>query len=418
MRALKRAAHAALERSYAGLTGRAVEVDRLSLDIALNGQREVVSFRMRDGALSWSCSCAEADCAHAQAGLAYLLDAEPTTPEDRITEPHESPAGAPSDRRVVAESDQPASANTGALTEALSDLLIAVARAGADGGLSASVDEGLTRLRAAAPSPLPLGVARWIGRLKQAIAEHDADELARVLDGGGRLLADLGAARPAGEGRQRVLSWLGALSNDGDGVTRVSDLTLIEIAREWLPGVERAGVERRYLIDLADGQIYREERAAGAQTASLGPCPRLLTVWLAVVEESAPPKRIRLLQYAVTPVIEASVWEALAPHAVRDFASLLATYRGALGQFAGLTEPFATLAVSRIDAGGLVGADGQRLPLLCPDNASLPRYLETLAQDGEPLWVAGRLADHEGLLGLTPLAAALRRRGRVCYERL
>ena len=92
----------------------------------------------------------------------------------------------------------------------------------------------------------------------------------------------------------------------------MTDVTLLELAREWVPALERAGIERRYLLDLQDGEMYCEERAPSASATSLGPCPRQLTVWLSLVEPCAPPKRARLLQYAVTPVIEEEAWQSVA----------------------------------------------------------------------------------------------------------
>src|SRR5262249_44395048 len=157
---------------------------------------------------------------------------------------------------------------------------------------------------------------------------------------------------------------------------RASDLSLLELAREWLPGFERAGIERRYLLDLDHGNVYREERAPGAQTSSIGPCPRLLTVWLASVEQSAPQERIRLLQYAVSPVIENSSFEYVAEHAEHSFLGLLERYRVGLRTFAGLTEPFALIAPASFDGTGFADEHGAVLPLLGAEARALPRHLE------------------------------------------
>jgi hypothetical protein len=415
MKAFRRAAQTAFERAYPGAQAQFANVDRVNVDVALDGRREAVSLRLTDGELSWSCTCGEPRCAHARAALAFVTDAEPSAGEDRITDIWELTRGAHTDRRIVVQSDRTSRTDPDALVEVLKDLITAVVRVGADEGLSASIEEGLARLLAAAPVPLPLGVSRWVGRLKQAVADRDEVELARVLSAASFLVDDLSATDPALDSQARIVSWLGSRGDEGPSTTRVTDLTLLEIAREWLPGITRTDVERRYLADVASGRIYREERAPSAQTASIGPCPRLLNVWLAVTEQSAPPQRIRLLQYAVTPVIETESWAQLAQHAVRDFEPLLASYREAQATFAGLSEPFALLSPSAIHGASLVDANGRLLPMFCSESPSVPRYLESLAHGGELLWVAGRLVDRDGVLGVCPLSAAAKRQGRVCY---
>jgi hypothetical protein len=418
MKAFRRAAQSAFERAYASVPGRPADIEQISTEVELDGKRQSVTLCLRDEALSWSCSCGNEQCSHAQAALAFLSDADPAPPrKTRLSAPRFS-LGPSRDRRTVAQSDTAVRADPSALAEILEDLTTAVVRSGADAGLSPSIEEGLVRLRNAAPSPLPLGVSRWAGRLKQAIIDRDPDELARVLSGANRLSDDLRTATPSEDARCRVLSWLGSIGDDALGTVRATDLTLLEIAREWLPGFERAGVQRRYLLDLGDGQMYREERAQGAQTASLGPCPRLVTVWLAVVEQGAPPKRIHLLQYAVSPVIEPSVWERSAERATRGFGPLIDGYRSALRSFAGLSEPFVSVAPSRIGDASIGDASGLVLPLRSTESPAVLRYLGSLAQGAEPLFVAGRLVDRDGLLGLLPLSAAVKRHGRVCYEQL
>jgi hypothetical protein len=421
MKAFKRAAQAAFERVYGGNAGRHGEVERLSIDVDLDGRREIVSLLFRSDDLSWSCTCAQSECAHARVALAFLSDAERAPNEDRITEVWEQPVAASADRRTVMHSDQAALADTAALAEILEDLVMAVVRAGVGAGSSAALDDALQRLVSAAPAPLPLGVSRWIGRLKRALGARDTDEAARLLAGASLLIEDLRAGAGDARARQRVLSWLGSLSHDVAGVARMTDRTLIEVAREQLPGVERAGLERRYLVDLSDGAVYREERVPSAPTASLGPCPRLINVWLASVDQGAPPQRIRLLQYAVTPVIDAAAWQSLAARAVRDFDALLASYRTAQNDFPGLCEPFALLAPARVEHDGetlLVDAAGRLLPVAHPDNPAALRYLDGLTARDAPAWLAGRLFDRDGVLMVAPLGAALMRDGRLCYAQM
>src|SRR5262245_18306530 len=98
------------------------------------------------------------------------------------------------------------------------------------------------RLLHAAPSPVPLGVSRLVGRLKRALAAHDGDETARLLAGASLLIDDLQAGTPSAPARQRMRSWLGTLDDDADNIARLTDRTLVEVAREPLAGVERAGL--------------------------------------------------------------------------------------------------------------------------------------------------------------------------------
>jgi hypothetical protein len=175
------------------------------------------------------------------------------------------------------------------------------------------------------------------------------------------------------------------------------------------------------MIDLGTGQIYREERAPSAQDASLGPCPRQLTELLALVEQCAPPKRVRLLQYAVTPAISSDAWEQVSSWAVADFGLLASYYREALGCFPGLGEPFAMVKPASLAAeaqAALRDTDGHVLPLLGSERPAHARYLRGLSEGGQLLWVAGRLVDRSGSIGIVPLSAAVRRHGRISYAQM
>jgi hypothetical protein len=420
MSAFRRAAQAAFERTSAGDSATHADVERASIDVAVDGVREIVSFTLRAGQLSWSCTCAQEACVHAHAALALLggieTSAEPAP--GRASETDLAVTG--SDRRTLEPAAPSAEADAGALREVLSDLITAVMRSGSAGGLSPTVEEALGRLSRTAPSPLPHGLNRWGGRLKRALTEDDGDELARLLHGASQLVDDLQTTAPAAAARGRLLSWLGTPAQDSGDTLRMTDVSLLEFAREWVPALERAGIERRYLLDLQRGEIYCEERAASAAGASLGPCPRQLTVWLSLVQPCAPPKRARLLQYAVTPVIEEEVWQAVAQRAQRDFDAVITRYRETLATFAGLCEPVALLAPARFDADAalpsLIDAHGRELPLQC--SASLLAHVRRTLADADVLWMAGRLVDRRDMLGFLPLSAAVLRHGRLCYARM
>lgn len=416
MSQFKRLARAAFERIYGGRPGPSGEPERLSMDIELEGAREIVSLRRNGEALSWSCTCAQPECAHARIALGFLaeVDAAVADPSTRRSRP-DMPA-VTADVRRLAQPDTARGADMRALIEALRDVLTAVARAGLSAGASAAQDEALQRLLRVAPEPLPLGISRWVGRLKQALSTRSLDEAARLLAGASLLIDDLEANPRSAEAQTRVLSWLGALGDDTYGRWRVTDRTLLEIARE-----ELTGLELRYLVDLSDGTAYREERLAGGPTASLGPCPRAVTVWLADTELGAAPQRIRLLQYAVTPLVEAELWEKLVACAVRDFTPLLAGYRAALAAYPGLCEPFALIAPERLEGGSapwLTDAGGQRLHLAHPDNPASLRFLTRFSAGEPPAFVAGRLIDRDGALSLAPLGAGVMRDGRMVYAQM
>lgn len=430
--AFQRAARTALERMHGGArpgeggTGDApagFEPARLALDVETEGAREIVSFRRDGEQLAWSCTCAQPACEHARLALAFLCDgAQPAAgvsaaaPASAVT-----PLPAPQDLRRVSQSDAARGADLPALSQALRDVLLAVVRSGVGAGASAAQDEALQRLLRAAPDPLPLGISRWVGRLKLALAARSAEEAARLLAGADLLIEDLAATPRSPEAHSRVLSWLGTLHEDTQDRARLTDRTLIEVAREEVSGVALEGVERRYLVDLSDGAVYREERLPGAPTASLGPCPRVLTVWLAEAEQGVAPQRIRLLQYAVTPLIETEIWQQLVANARREFAPLVDGYRSALTSHPGLCEPFALIAPARIERGAgdyVVDGGGQRLQLSHPDNPAALRFLDAFAAGEPPAFIAGRLHDRNGALLLAPLGAAVMRGGRMFYAQL
>lgn len=430
MRALQQAARAALERDFEGRPSTAAApLERLSMSVTTPGGHELVSLRVNGGVMSWSCTCGLPRCEHAHAALSGLADSPLRSsvppPPSRSSEPpprHEPSSdrddlGPTYGRYNLPAAEPRAGVDRWLLAEGIDDVSISIARAGVAAGRSASVGDALARLRRAAPAPLPLGLERWLGRLDHALASADVDEAALLLSGASALCDALRAPGPATpEQHACVRAWLGS-GNAHDG-PRLTDRVLLEIAREQLAGVARS-IERRHLIDMDSGQVYREERVPGGDPTSLGPCPRLLTVSLATLEAGPPPARVHVLQYTATLAIEDAVWHQLVPHAEHDFAALRERYRAEVTPYPGLCEPFALVVPAAFGTRGqnvLLDAAGHALALAGPDGGSSLRALD--AQPDALLWLCGRLCDQHGVLALRLAGAAALREGRVYYVQL
>ncbi|NOY91065.1 MAG: hypothetical protein GXP55_07610, partial [Deltaproteobacteria bacterium] len=281
-----------------------------------------------------------------------------------------------------------------------------------------AVVEALERLiEEAGPSPA-VGVSRFIGRIKQALARGDVTTTARLLDGASRLARDLMDAGASAEARRRVATFFG-----GQGLFAgdpLIDHSFFEIGRERVAGLERCGVERRYLMDLGDGQIYVEAQRRGT-SASLGPSPRLLAAGLSEVGRGVTPPAIQLLQYVVSGALSQQQLSSLDGFAIRRFSDLAESYRVALSAAPGLAEPVVLIATPRFGGDeGVTPVDAEGLPLALA-SFEAPGVVEALtepARRGEVGLLAGRLLDHRGTLMLLPLGARLDRDGRSSWWRL
>jgi hypothetical protein len=396
-------------------------VNRIALDVSLDGQDEIVSVRMNDKVLNWSCTCGQQNCGHIATAL-YWIAAEESTDINRALRsspmPTKSRLSWPVD---IEDTEASVRATIKSVSVALDDLVTAVVRVGTNTGTGPSVDEAIQRLIDAAPNPLPLGISRWIGLLKAALSRHDHDSVARILDGATRIAEDLRDDVDDPNRRRRVVSWLGAILRDSKDVQRISERNLIEIARERLDGVERSIIERRYLVDLETGEIYREERLYSASTASLGPCPRIVNAGLTVVEQGIPPQRIHLLQYSVSAVIPTETWNQLSAWAYRRFDVLSKRYKESLTLFPGLTEPFAIIAPTHLDPEqNYVPFDDENrpLPIAMADEPSLGRFFASVPKIKETSWIAGRLVDAQGTLMLRPLSICILSEGQYSHVRV
>ncbi|MDD9965068.1 MAG: hypothetical protein OXR73_02500 [Myxococcales bacterium] len=394
----------------------AARIERLSVEVRLGEAHEFVSLRLLDGQFAWSCTCAQENCVHASAALSLLASLEASGVEkDGEVE------AAVREGRTAIPSDRPERADNLALAEALEDVLTAVVRVGIRSLEAPSIGETLERLVHAAPEPLPLGISRWVGRLDNAIAARDIDTVARILDGAARLADDLRAAPPGAAAKERILSWLGALAHDPSGVYQISDRTMLEVAREFLDGVERGAIERRYLLDLDSGDVYSEERPRGRPLSSLGTCPRVVHVGLAEVERTAEPRRIRLLQYVSVPVVTEGHWGAMLNWAVRSFGRLPDRFCEASEAFPGLAEPFVVVAPDSYMKGqtaSLIDDGGKALPLTPGREPAVIQYIDEQTTGRAPSWVAGRLVDVDGVIMLRPVSLGHSHNGRTDHVRI
>jgi len=377
-------------------------VRRLTIDVEVDGRVELVTLALRDGELQCISSDGQNDGPHAMAALRFVAALDPrdesSPPGPAVDSAHRSiEPGAPSE-----------------LADALDDLLTAVVRVGVDKAQYApSVDAALERVVGAAPQPTPSGLGRFIGRLRHELAEGELRGVMRILDGASKLADALRVDRPTRESKRRIGAWLGAQADAAPKVELLSDRTMIEVGREWLSGTERATVERRYLIDVRSGSVFREDRPRLA-TASLGPCPRQLRVGLAEIEAGPSPRRIRVLQYEVQPDVPPESWEQLHQVASRSFAEVTERYRTAVQSYPTLAEPFVLVAPYRIEHDEVFKAfdpDGHQMLLNRSERrGAVLAFYDLLSEGVEPSWLAGRLTDAGGTVCLTPFAVGSRDR--------
>lgn len=372
-------------------------VSRVTLEV----DGEQVTVFVRDGKRELLCTCGEPDCEHAAIALSWLggrkVEADQATTQAVRSSAPPTDAGAP---------EQPSD-----LADALDDLVLAVVRGGVQSATSLSVSEGVEQVVARAPKPTPVGLARWLGRLNAALEQHDVGQSARLLGGAVRLIQDLRSGDPGREGKARMVAWLGAAAGTGWPMERVQDRTLMEVGREWLSGLTRDSLERRYLVDLGSGEIFREEDSSGSERLSVGPSPRVLEVGLAEVEPGGVPRRIRVLQYALRAIPAAQDWaklEALAATRVRDLGN---AYAHALRRYPGLAEPFVLFAPKSMSEEARFepqDSDGERLPLARAEEPQWVAALEGMVADKGATWVAGRLLDAGDTLLLHPSSLGFR----------
>jgi hypothetical protein len=414
MKPLRKAAGALLEELAGGPEAEAqgLQIERMTCEVRGSQGSELVSLRLEEGRLLAVCSCGEPRCAHVAAVLQLMASEPAQYGVHEATGKH-----ARSDRPAEPRS-QERPAGSAQLGDALADVVTAVVRAGVCTDRVASVLENLSRVERALPEPLPLGLLRWLGRMREAIDAQDTALAAQALGAAAAVTADLRSSQLQPEAGVRLCSWFGPADQT---LVRLSDRSLVEVAREWLHGTTRNQIERRYLVDLDSGECFREECVRGDRSASVGPCPRLIGVSLAEVEPSCAPRRLRLLQYTTTPNLERTHWDNLAAWGQRDSEALLTAYRTAIAELGALAEPFALTAPRslQLDARPSLMFDrGAPLPLFADEDSGVLKHCERIARVSTARWVAGRLLEHSGQLMLRPLALGVMDAAGPRYERL
>ncbi|QQR89076.1 MAG: hypothetical protein IPJ88_12740 [Myxococcales bacterium] len=379
-------------------------VDGITLSMRYKGQTEIVALQYRSESVAHSCTCGRAECEHVLLTMQWVLgqeeqaQAKTASLEGEITREKSGLTGV---YRTIPSLDRPPIEDTTSFAARLNELATSAVRAGVDAVDSPSVEDNFTGLVHVAPKPHPLGFERWLGRVKRAISQHDADQLASQLFAGAQISRDLNDHKQ--EGRARLAAWFGTRGFDSSISERMQDRVLIEIAREWLSGTRRASLERRYFVDTLSGEVFREERLQGGDGASSGPCPRIVHVGLAQVYPGVP-RRIRLLQYVVSGKVPFADWSRIESMANTQFEELLPFYRNAINSFAGLAEPFVWIKPVRLEqtAAGAYALDeaGMPLPLASADAPSEIDLLFKEMQSGNLQWLAGRLIDSHGTLML------------------
>jgi hypothetical protein len=377
--------------------------------VAIEIGGELVTFTRRDARVQAVCTCGGERCEHYTAALRFFGE----DGANAALAPRE--AGKRSSLRPPASQRNEARA----LADALSELCLATARAGTRAPDSPSLRAALEQLNAAAPEPLPIPLARFVGRFTHALASGEVGELARLLTGAQRFSDELLRADSSAEAKARARAWLGV--REGEAPAALTDMVLMEIGREWLAGRVRSAIERRYLVDLATGELYCEERRRGDPDISVGPCPRVVQVAFAELETALSPGRARLLQYTVTPEPSALQWTRLAALGEAEVSVLAARFAEAERRCPGMAEPAALFVPRELvsgPSGSLRDSMGVRLALSDDSEAPLADTLRALSGDGDLLWILGRLRGLESGLTLRPISVLVRRGNGLSLRRV
>lgn len=384
-------------------------VRRISIEV----QAEQVTFSLRDGRVRALCTCGADTCEHQAAALALFRDEVGPAPVSVSM-------SAPREARTRSSLRPPAHEATSALglADALDELCLASARSGVGATDSVSIRAALEQVSHASDPP-SLSLARFIGRFHAALAMGEVGKLARLLSGAQAFAAELRSGERSREAEARARAWLGA--NDAEPLASLTEVVLIEIGREWLAGLTRSAIERRYLVDASSGELYCEERRRGEHDISVGPCPRVVQVAFAELTTATEPPRAKLLQYTVSPEPSAAQWQRLAELGEPRVSALATQFAAATRRCPGLAEPCVLFAAAELTGGSLGAlrdAGGARLELRDDADGVLVDALRALVGGDEIVWVMGRLRGLARGLSLRPVSVLVRGKSGVRLRRV
>jgi hypothetical protein len=357
---------------------------------------EQVTLLPRPHRLRAQCTCGVDNCEHVETVLRFLGETTSLAPSERIRSSLRPPAPLVADLTPIAL--------------ALDDVCLAVARAGVASPDSPSIRQAIEQLVARVGSPPPLALSRWVARLQKALAGNDVGLVARILEGARQLSDDLRNQERTPIALARRRAWLG--HSEGFGGDALTEATLLEVGRERVSGSSRAAIERRYLLELASGEVFKEERRKGDHDVSVGPCPRVVHVAFAELESATVPRRVRLLQYTISARPEEQHWLRVAEHATHSVRELGLRYAEGARAAPGLSEPFilfAPVKMGRESTAILEDSEGERLELSDTVDAPGADALRAQVNGGQLMWIAGRLVGIATGLVLRPVSALIRR---------
>jgi hypothetical protein len=379
-------------------------VRRLTAEIEIDGVTELVAVIQDERGVRAVASDGRSDGPYVEAALA-LFGEMLARPASEHPEP-------------IAEAKAKGSSPRLELKAAVEELITATVRAGIGAAKHAPAFKlALDTLTKLAEREVASGLERFIGRLRNAVEFGDVEECAMLLGGATQLVADLAEDDPGDRALERISGWV-HLPGPASRETPIYEHDFVEMGREWVAGISRAALQRRYLVDVGTGEIYREITRAGRK-ASVGPCPRFIHAGLALSCPGTVPTRLRLMQYEVSPEVPSRAKRAMEAHAHRGVAGLLERFRAAHAAAPGQAEPFALFAPAGVTSEegttSLVDDAGMSLPLASSEGLELDTALVRAIDGAVPRVVAGRLFLAEGVLILRPFSLLL---GEASAEKL
>ena len=395
-----------------------VDAHALVLELRRASGSVLFAFSLEQGTLRWSSSGGEADATLLRYALEWLAGEGPSLPGLQPRSPKEEGAAplAVALRGAEVEGATPwADSHRRRYAPALEDLILTCGRVGlrhaADSPL---VSDALERLASLLPRPFPPPrLARFLMRMRDALARRRPSDLLDRLSYAARLLDDLERAAGDPSALERLAFWFrGAPEEEGGAYQPLHDRSMVEIGRERVSLLRRGDFARRYLVDLESGEIFCEQGLWAEEKLSVGPCPRFVQVSMARVEKEGSPRRIQLLQYAVSPHLEPSHWLALTRAGDSDYGVSLEKAMHTWRAWPGAAEPFGLVQVAGRGEGQdvlLVDDQGRAIQIVDEHEGQGGRaLLAELRQSTSLSWVAGRWVSFEGRLGMIPISLAQR----------